>query len=108
MKPTFRKGAVLLASAMVISSAAPATGFVYAAKTFTYAYQTGGTVSKISMEKGDSVDLRFIGVSDYRNYSLAWASSNPEVATVDRNGVITAKENGRPCQGLSKRPLTPI
>jgi len=94
MKPTLRKGAVLLASALVISSAAPATGFVYAAKTFTYAYQTGGEVSKISMEKGESVDLRFIGVSDYRNYSRSWVSSNPEVATVDVNGVVTAISNG--------------
>ena len=51
MKPTLRKGAFLLASAMVISSAAPATGYVYAAKNFTYAYQTGGEVSKISLEK---------------------------------------------------------
>ncbi|MBP3578755.1 MAG: Ig-like domain-containing protein [Lachnospiraceae bacterium] len=94
MKPTFRKGAFLLASALVISSAAPATGPVYAAKTFTYAYQTGGEVSSISLEKGDSVDLRFIGVSDYRNYSRSWVSSNPEVATVDVNGVVTAKANG--------------
>lgn len=94
MKPTLRKGAVLLASALVISSAAPATGFVYAAKTFTYAYQTGGEVSEISLEKGDSVDLRFIGVSDYKNYSRSWVSSNPEVATVDVNGVVTAKSNG--------------
>ena len=94
MKPTLRKGAVLLASAMVISSAAPATGFVYAAKTFTYAYQTGGEVSTLSMEVGDSIDLRFLGVSDYKNYSRAWVSSNPEVATVDINGVVTAKTNG--------------
>ena len=94
MKPTFRKGAVLLASAMVISSAAPATGYIYAAKNFTYAYQTGGEVSEISLEKGDVVDLRFIGVSDYKNYSLTWTSSNPEVAAVDHNGIVTAKENG--------------
>ena len=59
MKPTLRKGAVLLASAMVISSAAPATGYVYAAKNFTYAYQTGGIVDKLSLEQGDVVDLRF-------------------------------------------------
>lgn len=94
MKPTLRKGAVLLASALVISSAAPATGFVYAAKNFTYAYQTGGAVSKLTLEPGDVVDLRFIGVSDYRNYSLSWTSSNPEVATVDNSGVVTAKSNG--------------
>lgn len=94
MKPTFRKGAVLLASAVVISSAAPATGYVYAAKNFTYAYQTGGEVSKLSMEKGDIVDLRFIGVSDYKNYTRSWVSSNPEVATVDINGIVTAKNDG--------------
>lgn len=94
MKPTLRKGAVLLASALVISSAAPATGYVYAAKNFTYAYQTGGTVSKLSMEAGDSVDLRFLGVSDYKNYSLSWTSSNQNVAVVDKNGVVTALADG--------------
>ena len=94
MKPTLRKGAVLLASALVISSAAPATGFVYAAKNFTYAYQTGGTVSKLSLETGDSVDLRFLGVSDYKNYSLSWTTSNPNVAVVDKNGVVTALADG--------------
>lgn len=94
MKPTLRKGAVLLASAMVISSAAPATGYVYAAKNFTYAYQTGGEVSRISLEQGDTVDLRFLGVHDYKNHSLTWISSNPAVATVDGSGVITAKSNG--------------
>ena len=91
MKPTLRKGAFVLASAMVISSAAPATGYVYAAKTFTYAHQTGGEVNKLSMEQGDQIDIRFMGVPDYRNYRRAWVSTNPEVATVDINGVITAK-----------------
>ena len=94
MKPTLRKGAVLLASALVISSAAPAGSLVYAAKNFTYAYQTGGAVSRLAMEPGDSIDLRFIGVSDYRNYSLSWTSSNPGVATVDKNGVVTAVADG--------------
>ncbi len=94
MKPILRKGAVLLASALVISSAAPATGFVYAAKNFTYAYQTGGEVSKLAMEKGDSIDLRFLGVKDYKNYSLSWTSSNPKVAVVDSNGVVTALADG--------------
>lgn len=94
MKPTLRKGAVLLASAMVISSAAPAASQVYAARNFTYAYQTGGAVSKLSLEQGDAVDLRFIGVSDYKNYSLSWKSSNPNVAVVDKNGVITAIADG--------------
>lgn len=94
MKPILRKGAVLLASALVISSAAPATGFVYAAKNFTYAYQTGGEVSQLAMEKGDSIDLRFLGVRDYKNYSLSWTSSNPKVAVVDNSGIVTAIADG--------------
>ena len=94
MKPTLRKGAVLLASALVISSAAPAGSLVYAAKNFTYAYQTGGAVSELALEQGDAVDLKFIGVSDYMNYALSWKSSNPAVAVVDRNGVVTAVADG--------------
>ncbi len=94
MKPTLRKGAVLLASALVISSASPVSGSVYAARNFTYAYQTGGAVSNLALKPGNAVDLRFIGVNDYKNHSLSWKSSNPEVAVVDRNGVVTALANG--------------
>lgn len=94
MKPFLRNGAILLASSMVISSAAPAVTTAYAAKNFTYAYQTGGTVSSIDLEMGEAVDLKFIGVKDYKNYSLSWSSSNEEVAVVDRNGVVTALANG--------------
>lgn len=94
MKPSLRKGAVLLASALVITSAAPVSGYVYAAQNFTYAHQTGGAVSSLSLEPGNSVDLRFIGVPDYKNFSTSWVSSNPEIATVDSMGVITAKKNG--------------
>ena len=94
MKPFLRKGAILLASTMVISSAAPTVTAVYAAKTFTYAYQTGGTVSSLDLEVGDAVDLKFLGVKDYKDYSLSWNSSNPNVAVVDRNGVVTAVANG--------------
>ena len=50
MKPFLKKGAVLLASALVVSSMAPAGTVAYAAKNFTYAYQTGGTVSKLTLE----------------------------------------------------------
>lgn len=80
--------------AMVISNAAPAANSVYAAKNFTYAYQNGGAVSTLNMKAGEEVDLRFIGVSDYRNYSLRWKSSNPSVATVDKNGVVKAVADG--------------
>ena len=94
MKPFLRKGAFVLASSLVISSAAPASTFAFAAQNFTYAYQNGGAVSSLTLEPGDSVDLKFIGVSDYRNYTRSWTSSNPSVAVVDVNGVVTARGNG--------------
>lgn len=94
MKRFLKRTAFVIATAMVISNAAPAASSVYAAKNFTYAYQNGGAVSALSMKAGEKVDLRFIGVSDYRNYSLKWTTSNPAVATVDKNGVITAVADG--------------
>lgn len=94
MKRFLKRTAFILAMAMVISNAAPAANSVYAAKNFTYAYQNGGAVSALSMKAGEAVDLKFIGVSDYRNYSLRWTSSNPSVATVDKNGVIKAVADG--------------
>ena len=38
------------------------------------------------MKAGNEVDLKFIGVKDYKNYTLKWESSNEAVATVDKNG----------------------
>ena len=94
MKRFLKRTAFMMATAMVISSAAPAAGSVYAAKDFTYAYQTGGEVSTLNMAKGEAVDLRFIGVPDYKNYSRQWKSSNPAVAKVDQMGVVTAVADG--------------
>ena len=94
MKRFLKRTAFVIATAMVISNAAPAASSAYAAKNFTYAYQNGGAVSALSMKTGEEVDLKFIGVSDYRNYSLKWTTSNPSVATVDKNGVITAVADG--------------
>ncbi|MGN0505101.1 MAG: Ig domain-containing protein [Lachnospiraceae bacterium] len=94
MKRFLKRTAFMMAMAMVISGTAPAAGSAYAAKNFTYAYQTGGAVSTLNMTAGESVDLRFIGVPDYANYSLKWKSSNPAVATVDKMGVVTAVANG--------------
>lgn len=94
MKPSLRRGAFLLASTMVISATAPAATTAFAAQNFTYAFQNGGAVDRLTLEPGDSIDLRFIGVKDYKNYSLSWSSSNPAVAVVDKSGVVTAREKG--------------
>ncbi len=97
MKKYFRKLAFATVFAMAVSMIAPAARVAEAAttKTFTYAEQvTGDTVTTLVMDKGEKVDLKFIGVSNWRTYTYKWASSNTKVATVDSNGLITAVGTG--------------
>lgn len=96
MRGFVKKLAFTMALSMVVTTAAPA-GSAFAAKEFTYAHQKDATkkaVTELFMEAGDEVDLRFIGVSDYKNYTLEWKSADPTIAKVDKNGLITAVENG--------------
>ena len=93
MKSFFKKLAVVLAMAMVVSLAAPAaTASAAEAKEFTYKYQNGlGTAVKtVNLAKtGDTVDLKFVGISDYKNYELQWMSYGNGFE-LDQNGVLTA------------------
>lgn len=91
MKSFFKKLAFVMALAMVVSLAAPAAKSAFAATEFTYAEQeTGVKVTTLNMKAGDKVDLKFVGVNDYKNYTLEWVSSDPTVATVDNKGIVTA------------------
>ena len=97
MKKQFRKLSLALVFAMAVSLIAPAVRVADAAekKTFTYAEQrTGDTVTTLVMDKGEKVDLKFEGVSNYKTYKYKWASSNTKVAVVDSNGLITAVGTG--------------
>lgn len=97
MKKHFRKLALAAVFAMAVSMIAPAARVAEAAttKTFTYAEQvTGDAVTTLVMDKGEKVDLKFIGVSNWRTYTYKWASSNTKVATVDSAGIITAVGTG--------------
>lgn len=95
MKSFFKKLSFVMALAMVVTLAAPAAKSALAATEFTYAEQeTGKKVTSLNMKVGEKVDLKFVGVKDYKNFTLNWQSSNPSVATVDKNGVITAVDNG--------------
>lgn len=97
MKKHFRKLALAAVFAMAVSMIAPAAKAAEAAttKTFTYAEQvTGDAVTTLVMDKGEKVDLKFIGVSNWRTYTYKWASSNTKVATVDSAGIITAVGTG--------------
>ncbi len=95
MKSFFKKLAFVMALAMVVSLAAPAAQSAFAATEFTYAEQESGKkVTSLSMKAGEKVDLKFIGVKNYKDFTLEWQSSNPAAATVDKNGVITAVTDG--------------
>ncbi len=97
MKKTFKKLSLALIFAMAVSMIAPAAQVAEAAttKTFTYAEQvTGDTVTTLVLNKGEKVDLKFNGVSNWKTYKYKWVSSNTKVAVVDSAGVITALSEG--------------
>lgn len=97
MKKHVRKLALLAVFAMAVSLITPAAQVAEAAakKTFTYAEQvTGDKVTTLVMDKGEKVDLKFNGVSNWKSYTYKWASSNQKVAVVDSAGVITAIGEG--------------
>ena len=97
MKKQFRKLALAVVFALTVSFIAPAARVVDAAttKTFTYSEQkTSDAVTTLVMDKGEKVDLKFDGVSNWKTYKYKWASSNTKVAVVDSSGVVTAIGTG--------------
>ena len=96
MKKQFRKIAMAVIFSLAAALMAPANQVALAAtKTFTYAEQkTGDTVTTLVMDKGEKVDLKFMGVSNWKTYTYKWATSNSKVAVVDSAGVITAVGDG--------------
>lgn len=79
---------------MIIVGLVPSTS-AYAAKEFTYREQNSYTdVTEVKLEVGKKVDLKFIGVSDWRNYNCKWVSSDEKVATVNSAGLVTAVGEG--------------
>ena len=90
-----RSIAAVLLLTLVFSLLHPPVTVQAAPKNFTYAEQrTGATVRSLFLEPGQQVDLKFIGVSDYKNYERRWVSSNENVAVVDSAGLITARAEG--------------
>ena len=97
MKKQFKKLALAVVFALTVSFIAPAARVVDAAttKTFTYSEQkTSDPVTTLVMDKGEKVDLKFDGVSNWKTYKYKWASSNTKVAVVDSTGMITAIGQG--------------
>lgn len=90
-----RRLAAAVLFAMILPLLQPAATVYAAPKNFTYAEQnTGVSVQSLHLEPGEKVDLKFLGISDYKKHKLTWTSSNEKVATVTSAGVITAKAAG--------------
>ena len=90
MRKQSKKIALALAAVLSMSVMTPASMQAEAAaKNFTYAEQeSGAKVTAVTLRPGEEYDIKFIGVSDWRNYSRKWVSSNEKCATVDKNGNI--------------------
>lgn len=92
----FKKLALVLSAVMVITLI-PAKA-TYAAKEARLAFQEAKSssqcITEFELKLGKSQDLKFYGVGDYKTTGIGWESSNDAVATVDKNGVVTAKGVG--------------
>ena len=95
MKHMFKKSAILMASAITLSLAAPAANTAYAADDLQIAYQHGNAAERIEIEVGKSEDMRFLGApTNWASLNPTWVSYDPAIASVDDTGVITAKAPG--------------
>lgn len=89
-----KKLAGLMVLVMVITVTAP--GMVsYAAENGVALQGTKTVVTEYELEKaGDKVDFCFLGAPSDWWGTYKWTTSNPEVATVDTAGVVTAVSTG--------------
>lgn len=51
--------------------------------------------STLTIKKGKSVKLKATKAKSVKKKQLVWTSSNKKIATVDKNGKVTAKKNGK-------------
>ena len=94
MKRFFKKMAVVTTLAMAVSMLAP-TQTARAAENGVALQGTKTVVTEYEMEKaGDKVDFCFLGAPGDWWSTYKWTTSNPEVATVDTAGVVTAVSTG--------------
>ncbi|MBR6643143.1 MAG: Ig-like domain-containing protein [Lachnospiraceae bacterium] len=99
MKSFFKKLAFVMALAMVVSMAAPAAQKAVAAedkKPLAIAYQEGAAIKTLNLKNvGDEEDLRFLyAPANYKELGVTWSSSNPNVVSVDDNGLVKAEAEG--------------
>jgi len=94
MKSFFKKLSLVMALAMVVSLVAPA-GSAFAAEAGIAKQGTKEVVTEVNVEVGaEVVDFCFLGAPADWKSTFKWESSNPDVATVDKAGKVTALKNG--------------
>ena len=94
MKRFLKKMAIVTTLAMAVSLIAPAQT-ARAAENGVALQGTKAVVTEYKLEKaGDSVDFCFLGAPSDWWSTYKWTTSNPEVATVNTAGVVTAVSTG--------------
>ena len=94
MKRFFKKVAIVTMLAMAVSFVGPAMT-ARAAESGVALQGTRTIVTEYELEKaGDTVDFCFLGAPVNWGSTYKWTTSNPEVATVDKAGVVTAVSTG--------------
>ena len=94
MKNFFKKMAVVMALVMAVSMTAPLMG-AYAAEDGIALQGTKKVITEYELQMaGDTVDFCFFGAPEDWRTTYQWTTSNPEVATVDKAGVVTAVSTG--------------
>ncbi len=115
MKSFFKKLSLVLVAAMVLTLI-PAQN-AKAAGTIKLALQSAKSsdecITSYMLKKGATEDFKFYGCADYKTAGIAWKSSNDAVATVDKNGVVTAVAAGAAqityeATGYTCEPLTVV
>ncbi|MBO5098183.1 MAG: Ig-like domain-containing protein, partial [Agathobacter sp.] len=96
MKSFFKKLSLVMAAAMVVSTAAPATQTAYAASDLKIAKQNvKEAIASINVGVGESVDLWYLGApKNYKELNPTWSSDLEAVAKVDQKGNVTGVAAG--------------
>ncbi len=95
MKNFFKKLSLVLAAAVIVGLVPATSANAETLKPLTISKQTDRVpVTYAELAVGQSVDYKFIGAPDFKKVGWSWTSSNTNVATVDKAGVVTAKAEG--------------
>ena len=94
MQRFFKKIAFVTVLTMVISLMVPTMG-AYAAEEGIALQGTKKIVTEYGLDAtDDTVDFCFLGAPDDWRSTYQWTTSNPEVVTVNKSGVVTAVSTG--------------